>query len=260
MALTYPNCEYPNPSIFAISPAPLTSDLPRINAHCAQDNPSCLRGLARAIMSETLCFQAALGVSSSPNCHGLNFKAKSSRQVLQTAEPRAPPSRRPRMTSVTTPQPPAYSQKPQTSHAVPTTTGAIASFSSETPVQFVTELTSPSAFDDVFSSLTDESADGREGPTLVLVEAYTKSCRACIGVRRIYERIAEEQQDKIRCFRFDAFNSGNLAQKLGVRGLPTFIVYKRSTQSDDEGNGWRRVDHFSTSKRSVIEQNITDNL
>lgn len=211
-------------------------------------------------MSESLCFQAAFGVPSSSNCHGLNSTAKSSHPFLQAAAPRVPYSRRPRMTSVATPQPPAYSQRPQTSQAAPSSTGAIASFGSETPVQFVMELTSPSEFDNAFSSLADASAEGREGPVLVLVEAYTKSCRACIGVRRIYERIAEEQQDKVRCFRFDAFNSGNLAQKLGVRGLPTFIVFKRSAQPDDEGNEWRRVDHFSTSKRSVIEQNIADNL
>lgn len=164
------------------------------------------------------------------------------------------------MTSVTTSQPPAYSPKPATNQGVPSTSAAIASCTSDTPVQFVTELTSPSALDDAFKTLSGESADGAELPKLVLVEAYTKSCRACIGVRRVYERIAEEKKDLIRCFRFDAFNCGNLAQKLGVRGLPTFVVYKRSAEPGDEGYEWKRVDHFSTSKRSAIEQNIIDNL
>lgn len=209
-------------------------------------------------MSGALCFQPALGVSS--YCHGLNSARRCSRPVSGTTTQRSPSSRRPRVTSVTTSQPPAYSQKPSSSESVPSTSTAIASCTSDTPVQFVAELTSPGALDDVFKSLDGECADGAELPRLVLVEAYTKSCRACIGVRRIYERIAEEKQELIRCFRFDAFNCGNLAQKLGIRGLPTFVVYKRSAQPGDDGYEWRRVDHFSASKRSVIEQNIIDNL
>lgn len=163
------------------------------------------------------------------------------------------------MMSVATPQPPAYSPK-SANAAAPGAANAVPSCTSDVAVEYVTELTSPAALDDALLALGAVGGDGAEGPKLVLVEAYTTSCRACIGVKRIYERVAEEQHAVVRCFRFDAFNCGNLAQKLGVRGLPTFLVYKRSAEPGENGYEWRRVDHFTTSKRSAIEQNINDNL
>lgn len=168
--------------------------------------------------------------------------------------------------SVASPQPPAV---PRPSHSPDGTgTGGVApSDANESRTEVITELTSPAALDEALASIGDEcfvSVDIagaiRERPVLVLVEAYSKSCRACIGVRRIYQRVAEQHKGAIRCLRFDAFNCGNLAQKLGIRGLPTFIIYKRSAVPGEDGFEWKRMDHFSTSKRSVLEQNIIDNL
>lgn len=136
--------------------------------------------------------------------------------------------------------------------------------------EFVTELTHAGDLDERLAALGDQSFvsvndDGvlREQPVLVLVEAYSKSCRACIGVKRVYEKVAEQHKDSVRCFRFNAFECGNLAQKLGVRGLPTFVLYKAKDTVGEGGETvteWRRIDHFTTAKRAVLEQNIIDNL
>jgi thioredoxin 1 len=122
---------------------------------------------------------------------------------------------------------------------------------------FVTDLHSVADFTLALESAAHETvsclgADGRakERPMLVIVEGYARSCRACIGVKRVYEKISEEYKASVRCYRFDAFTVPKLSQQLGLRAMPTFILFK---------NG-KRIDHFSASSRQALEQNIIDNL
>jgi thioredoxin-like negative regulator of GroEL len=44
--------------------------------------------------------------------------------------------------------------------------------------------------------------------------------------------------------------SQDVANKLGIRGLPTFVLYK---------NG-KRIDHFTSADKDTIQQNIMDNI
>lgn len=112
-------------------------------------------------------------------------------------------------------------------------------------------------FPTVLSTLANETATTmdatgaiRERPVLVVLEAYSKACRACLGVRRGYEKCAEAHKANVRCLRFDASSFPALADSLGVRSLPTFILFKKGV----------RFDHFSTSCRDTLEEYIVDNL
>jgi thioredoxin-like negative regulator of GroEL len=42
----------------------------------------------------------------------------------------------------------------------------------------------------------------------------------------------------------------DVAARLGIRGLPTFVLYKHG----------QRVDHFTSASIDTIEQGITDNI
>jgi thioredoxin 1 len=121
----------------------------------------------------------------------------------------------------------------------------------------VTELQSLEQFEAALAAAAAETvtalkADGtlRERPVLVVVEAYSRSCRACIGVKRVYEKVAEEHRAASRCYRFDAFAVPKLSAKLGLRAMPTFVLYKN-------GN---RIDHFTAGNRASLEQHFLDNL
>lgn len=121
----------------------------------------------------------------------------------------------------------------------------------------VTEMHSPEMLRAVLASLADETSSTmdatgtlRERPILVVLEAYSKACRACIGVRRAFEKCAVAHRASVRCLKFDAAEVSTLADSLGVRSLPTFILYKNGV----------RFDHFSTSCRETLEEHIVDNL
>jgi thiol-disulfide isomerase/thioredoxin len=209
------------------------------------------------------CFQTPLALVANGSSLG---QTSPQRCPSKEPEPSCAPYRRPRVVAVASPYPPAYPQRSSSSGSEENVVGA--SGAAEGCTDLVAELTSPEALEEALAAIADErvvfvdSAGAmRERSVLVLVEAYAKHCRACIGVRRVFQKVAEQHRGAVRCFKFDAFNCGNLAQKLGVRGLPTFIVYKRVAVPGEEGSfEWKRIDHFSTSKRSVIEQNIIDNL
>jgi thiol-disulfide isomerase/thioredoxin len=119
------------------------------------------------------------------------------------------------------------------------------------------ELLSEAMFDAALSTYADEtyvSVDAagavRERPFLVIVEAYSQSCRACIGMRRSFQKCAQAHVADAAFFMFDAQALPQLAESLGIRSLPTFILFKRGA----------RLDHFNASSRDTLEENILDNL
>lgn len=85
---------------------------------------------------------------------------------------------------------------------------------------------------------------------VTVLQVYSRRCRSCKRIERPFARLAGKYAGRISCVRFCAERDEELAQRIGVRGFPTFILYKHGT----------RVDHFASNSPDVLEEAIVDLL
>eukprot|EP00183_Erythrolobus_madagascarensis_P006002 CAMPEP_0185843962 /NCGR_PEP_ID=MMETSP1354-20130828/307_1 /TAXON_ID=708628 /ORGANISM="Erythrolobus madagascarensis, Strain CCMP3276" /LENGTH=178 /DNA_ID=CAMNT_0028543557 /DNA_START=141 /DNA_END=677 /DNA_ORIENTATION=+ len=85
---------------------------------------------------------------------------------------------------------------------------------------------------------------------LVMVKVAAKWCRACKKVERPFARVAEKWDSQLKCAAVDYQESPDIVVELGIRSLPTFVLYK---------NG-QRIDHFSARDADTLEEHVLDNL
>uniref|UniRef100_A0A7S2V7D3 Thioredoxin domain-containing protein n=1 Tax=Fibrocapsa japonica TaxID=94617 RepID=A0A7S2V7D3_9STRA len=83
----------------------------------------------------------------------------------------------------------------------------------------------------------------------VVVKVYSESCRACKFMTAQFVKVLEENPN-ILGLKINGGMYPELSKKLGVRGVPTFIMYI---------NG-ERVDHFYAKTRDALEENIEVNM
>lgn len=85
-------------------------------------------------------------------------------------------------------------------------------------------------------------------PCLLILQITRPGCRACAYVTRLIPKLARRYDGRVKFVVMDGYALPELAQSLGVRAMPTFVVYK----------GGKRVDHFVASRLDSIEMNIQD--
>ena len=61
---------------------------------------------------------------------------------------------------------------------------------------------------------------------VVLLDVWAPWCAPCRGMTPILEEVAEQTKDWADVVKLDASAEMDLAQTLGVTGLPTFIIFK----------------------------------
>lgn len=88
-----------------------------------------------------------------------------------------------------------------------------------------------------------------DGGSLLVVEAHSRSCRACIGMQRAYERVADAYAGRARFARVSADDVPAMHKHLGIRAMPLFVLYKKGG----------RIDHFAGASRQRLEELIEDN-
>lgn len=59
-----------------------------------------------------------------------------------------------------------------------------------------------------------------------LVDFYATWCGPCKTMSPILDQLKKELKDQVRILKIDVDKNQELASKLGVRGVPTFILYK----------------------------------
>jgi thioredoxin 1 len=68
--------------------------------------------------------------------------------------------------------------------------------------------------------------DVLESKKIVLLDVWAAWCGPCRGMEPIIEAISEETKSWAEVVKLDASIEMDLVQKLGVSGLPTFLIYK----------------------------------
>lgn len=60
----------------------------------------------------------------------------------------------------------------------------------------------------------------------VLVDVWAPWCSPCKGMEPVLEQVSEETKDWADIVKLNADDDMELAQQLGVSGLPTYLVFK----------------------------------
>lgn len=68
--------------------------------------------------------------------------------------------------------------------------------------------------------------DVLESKKIVLLDAWAPWCSPCRGMEPVVEAVSEETKSWAEVVKLNVSTEMDLAQELGVSGLPTFLVYK----------------------------------
>ena len=66
----------------------------------------------------------------------------------------------------------------------------------------------------------------------VLVDFWAEWCGPCIALGPTIDAVAEQYQGKAKVVKLNVDFSTQVAQRYGVRGIPTLIVFKGGQESD----------------------------
>ena len=66
----------------------------------------------------------------------------------------------------------------------------------------------------------------------VLVDFWSEWCAPCRALTPVVEAVAQEYQGKAKVVKLDVDSSTQVAQRYGIRGIPTLIVFKGGAEAD----------------------------
>ena len=91
--------------------------------------------------------------------------------------------------------------------------------------------------------------DVLNGNGTVLVDFFAEWCGPCKMIAPALEELSSEMEGKAKIFKVDVDKSGDLAQKYGVMGVPTLMIFKNG-EAVDKMVGFQPKQHL----KSKLEQ------
>tara|TARA_Y100000741_G_C18100199_1_gene496475 strand:+ start:409 stop:729 length:321 start_codon:yes stop_codon:yes gene_type:complete len=61
---------------------------------------------------------------------------------------------------------------------------------------------------------------------LILIDFWAEWCGPCKQISPILEEISEEKKDKVKIFKLNVDENREIAQKYGVSGIPTLMIFR----------------------------------
>jgi thioredoxin 1 len=68
--------------------------------------------------------------------------------------------------------------------------------------------------------------------TPVLVDFWAEWCGPCIALGPTVEAVAKDYQGKAKVVKLNVDNSNQTAQRYGIRGIPTLVLFKGGNETD----------------------------
>jgi len=77
-------------------------------------------------------------------------------------------------------------------------------------------------------TITDSNFDDeiKNSQLSILIDFWAEWCGPCKQIGPILEEIGEEKKDKLKIFKLNVDENPQTAQKFGVRGIPTLMLFK----------------------------------
>jgi len=92
----------------------------------------------------------------------------------------------------------------------------------------------------------------------VLVDIKAEWCGPCRVISPIVDEISNKYQGRLSVGKLDADDNSDIVRELGVRNIPTLLLYKNGELvKDSEGNVEKLVGNFDRSKlEAFVEKHI----
>jgi thioredoxin 1 len=99
----------------------------------------------------------------------------------------------------------------------------------------------------VSSSSFDEDVMKAEGH--VLVDFWAEWCGPCKMIAPILDEVAKDMGDKLQVAKLNVDEHGEIAQRFGIRGIPTLILFKQGEQVAQQVGAVSSRNLFSSYKK-----------
>ena len=80
--------------------------------------------------------------------------------------------------------------------------------------------------------LTSENFEKEVKDGVVLIDFFATWCGPCKMLAPIIEQVKTQVSSKVKIFKMDVDEAGEIAQKLGIMSVPTMIIFKDGVEKE----------------------------
>jgi thioredoxin 1 len=87
---------------------------------------------------------------------------------------------------------------------------------------------------DNINSVTDQNFEQEvlKSDSPVLVDFWATWCQPCLALAPTVAQVAQQYEGKAKVVKLDVDNNNEVAQRYGIKGIPTLIVFKGGSEAE----------------------------